>query len=120
MAKKHTASSYTVPSEHPGKRTRIFVDGRNPDEEWQCDTCAKWYPSIEMSKLNFAQGGIETEKSVIERTRSLEARPSQVTDIVAWLVENTRLTRKSIAPTKMAMLAASLGSRRSRLSTPTA
>ena len=51
---------------------------------------------IEMSKLNFAQGGIETEKSVIERTRSLEARPSQVTDIVAWLVENTRLTRKSI------------------------
>jgi type III restriction enzyme len=51
---------------------------------------------IEMSKLNFAQGGIETEKSVIERTRSLEARPSQITDIVAWLVENTRLTRKSI------------------------
>ncbi len=52
MAKKLTASSYTVPSEHPGKRTRIFVDGRNPDEEWQCDTCAKWYPSTEMSKLN--------------------------------------------------------------------
>ena len=51
---------------------------------------------LEMGKLNFTQGGIETEKSVIERTRSLEARESQVTDLVAWLVENTRLTRKSI------------------------
>ena len=51
---------------------------------------------LEMGKLDFTQGGIETEKSVIERTRSLEARESQVTDIVAWLVENTRLTRKSI------------------------
>lgn len=51
---------------------------------------------IEMSKLNFTQGGIETEKSVIERTRSVEERAHQVTDIVAWLVENTRLTRKSI------------------------
>jgi type III restriction enzyme len=51
---------------------------------------------IEMSKLQFAQGGIETEKSVIERTRSVEERSNQVTDIVAWLVENSRLTRKSI------------------------
>ena len=51
---------------------------------------------IEMGKLKFDQGGIQTEKGVIERTQSIEDRASQVTDIVAWLVENTRLTRKSI------------------------
>jgi type III restriction enzyme len=51
---------------------------------------------IEISKLKFVQGGIETEKSVTERTRNVEERLMQVTDIVAWLVENTRLTRKSI------------------------
>lgn len=49
-----------------------------------------------MSKLQFVQGGIETENSLIERTRSVEERSNQITDIVAWLVENTRLTRKSI------------------------
>ena len=51
---------------------------------------------IEMGKLKFDQGGIQTEKSVIERTQSIEDSACQITDIVAWLVENTRLTRKSI------------------------
>jgi type III restriction enzyme len=51
---------------------------------------------IEISKLKFVHGGIETERSVTERTRHVEERLRQVTDIVAWLVENTRLTRKSI------------------------
>jgi type III restriction enzyme len=51
---------------------------------------------IEMGRLQYSQSGIETEKNVIERTRSAEERAHQVTDIVAWLVENTRLTRKSI------------------------
>lgn len=51
---------------------------------------------IEIGRLQYSQSGIETEKSVIERTRSVEERANQVTDLVAWLVENTRLTRKSI------------------------
>ena len=51
---------------------------------------------LEMSKLQYTQSGIETERSVIERARSVEARAHQLTDIVAWLVENTRLTRSSI------------------------
>ena len=51
---------------------------------------------FEMGRLNVGQGGVETEKSVLERTISVEVGPRQVTDIVAWLVENTRLTRKSI------------------------
>jgi hypothetical protein len=52
MAGESIAHSYTLPSDNPGKRTRIFADGRNPDEEWQCDTCMTWYPSNKMSKLN--------------------------------------------------------------------
>ena len=51
---------------------------------------------FELGKLEVAQGGIETEKAPVERTVSVDVRPSQVTDIIAWLVENTRLTRKSI------------------------
>lgn len=51
---------------------------------------------FELGNLEVAQGGIETEKAPVERTVSVDVRPSQVTDIIAWLVENTRLTRKSI------------------------
>jgi len=51
---------------------------------------------IEMGKVRHAQSGMEVEKSVIERVRTVEEDANQITDIVAWLVENTRLTRKSI------------------------
>jgi type III restriction enzyme len=51
---------------------------------------------FELGKAEVAQSGIETEKAPVERTLSVDVRQSQVTDIVAWLVENTRLTRKSI------------------------
>ena len=87
-------------------RTRYFVD-------FDSVTVAKMVkeqlediqvsPKILKPKIVLGVGGIdpshsavETEKSVVERTRSVEDRVHQVTDVVAWLVENTRLTRKTI------------------------
>jgi len=51
---------------------------------------------IQIGKLDHTQGGILVEKSVVERTRNVDEGQKQITDIVAWLVENTRLTRRSI------------------------
>ncbi len=51
---------------------------------------------IQMGKIEYTQGGILVEKSVIERTRAVDEGARQLTDVVAWLVENTRLTRRSI------------------------
>lgn len=51
---------------------------------------------FEIGKLQFIQSGIQIEKNVVEQTVSVEDRAVPITDIVAWLVENTRLTRKSI------------------------
>jgi type III restriction enzyme len=51
---------------------------------------------FEIGKLQFEQSGIQVEKNVVEQTVTIEDRAVPITDIVAWLVENTRLTRKSI------------------------
>ena len=64
---------------------------------------------FENGKLLFGQGGIEVEKSPIQQTVSIEDRAAQITDIVAWLVENTRLTRKSIVEILRAIKPAKLG-----------
>ena len=51
---------------------------------------------IQMGKIEHTQGGILAERSVIERTRLVDEGEKQITDIIAWLAENTRLTRRSI------------------------
>jgi type III restriction enzyme len=87
-------------------RTRYFVEFDSPTvvemvkeqlEDIQVSpTIMKPKIVLGGGRLNPSQSEIEIEKSVIERVRNVEERAQQVTDIVAWLVENTRLTRKSI------------------------
>jgi type III restriction enzyme len=87
-------------------RTRYFVEFDSPTvvemvkeqlEDIQVSpTIMKPKIVLGGGRLNPSQSEIEIEKSVIERVRNIEERAQQVTDIVAWLVENTRLTRKSI------------------------
>jgi len=64
---------------------------------------------FEIGKLQFGQGEIQTENSPIRQIVSIEDRAAQITDIVAWLVENTRLTRKSIVEILRAIKPAKLG-----------
>ena len=64
---------------------------------------------FEIGKLQFGQDGIQTEKSPTQQTFSIEDRAAQITDIVAWLVENTRLTRKSIVEILRAIKPEKLG-----------
>ena len=52
MPRQPSEQSYTIPGANPGTRTRIFLDGKQPDEEWQCADCQTWYSSFEMRQLN--------------------------------------------------------------------
>jgi type III restriction enzyme len=49
-----------------------------------------------MGEQRLTQRAVEAEQGGAVRALTVEAVPRQLTDIVAWLVEHTRLTRKSI------------------------
>jgi type III restriction enzyme len=51
---------------------------------------------VEMGEQRLTQRAVEAEQGGAVRALTVEAVPRQLTDIVAWLVEHTRLTRKSI------------------------
>lgn len=51
---------------------------------------------VDIGEAKIDQGGIETDKSAVKRIVTIETTARPITDVVAWLVENTRLTRKSI------------------------
>jgi type III restriction enzyme len=60
-------------------------------------------PPIEKRGIQFNIGDVdinqkevELDKSAVERIIRVATTPKPITDVIAWLVENTRLTRKSI------------------------
>jgi hypothetical protein len=50
-------SSQTIEGSHPSRRTRIYHDGRNNREEWQCEECRNWYTSLEWRVVNLKNEG---------------------------------------------------------------
>jgi type III restriction enzyme len=60
-------------------------------------------PRINKPKLQIGIGDMEmdqkeiaTDRGAVERFVTIETKPKPISDVVAWLVEHTRLTRKSI------------------------
>ena len=50
-------NSHTMEGSHPSRRTRIYRDGRNNREEWQCEECRDWYTSLEWRVVNLKNEG---------------------------------------------------------------
>ena len=50
-------NSHTIEGSHPSRRTRIYHDGRNNREEWQCEECRNWYTSLEWRVVNLKNEG---------------------------------------------------------------
>jgi len=61
-----------------------------------CPRINKRKIQVDIGDVGIDQKGIEADTSAVERIVEIDTTPKPITDVVAWLVENTRLTRKSI------------------------
>lgn len=84
---------YSVEFESSEVVQRVKTRLENPSESPRIN---KRKIQVDIGDVNIDQKAIESDKSAVQRIVTIETTPKPITDVVAWLVENTRLTRRSI------------------------